>query len=129
MVKDLILLSRPWNVDLIQHKLSYDFNIIPSIPLVGSGVPGELCWHYTADGCYTMKIWFNLGMGQSSLNASTSSQTLSSFWKKIWHSPLPKKVLIFIWRVLSNAIPPNVLFRQRGVWVSPQCSYCDLEVL
>ena len=129
MVKDLILPTRSWNLDLIQLKLPLDVNSILSIQLAGSEVPDELCWHYSADGCYTVKSGYNVGLERSSLSASTSSHALSSFWKKIWHSPLPKKVLIFIWRVLSNAIPTNVLFRSRRVRVSPHCSCCDLEVV
>lgn len=47
MVKDLILPSRLWNLYLIHHKLSYDVNSILFIHLAGSGVPNELCWHYS----------------------------------------------------------------------------------
>ena len=42
---------------------------------------------------------------------------------------LPRKILVFIWRVLNDAIPTNFLLHKRGIHSSIFCDRCDLDLV
>lgn len=48
-------------------------------------------------------------------------------WKKLWSLKLPRKIIIFAWRVLNSAIHTNFYLSHRGVNFNIFCTQCDMH--
>ena len=100
---------------------------ILSIPPVSFSTCDHLVWHYTATGQFTVKS-YHLGFANKFLEEGSSLDSMELFWKWFWKIKLPRKILIFMWRVLNNDIPTNLLLWRKGVRVSFFCNRCDRDL-
>ncbi|KAK2664867.1 hypothetical protein Ddye_003441 [Dipteronia dyeriana] len=76
-----------------------------------------LCWHYTADGNYSVKSGYKLGNESEYLNRASCSGSglLESWWKTLWHLEIPTKVKVFIWRACRHCIPTRQCLAARHI--------------
>ena len=129
LVKDLILPSGSWDINLVSQVLPLDVDDVLAIPINAASDSDCLVWHYDSRGCYSVKSGYFLGLAGRSTGAGSSSNSLAQFWKKLWHSRLPRKILIFGWRALNNALPISSLLRLRGVCAYAGCARCGRIML
>ncbi|KAK2657966.1 hypothetical protein Ddye_011018 [Dipteronia dyeriana] len=119
--------SGAWNVPLIRHLfLEVDAYVIFSIPTSATHVVDTLCWHYTADGNYSVKSGYKLGNESEYLNRASSSGSglLESWWKTLWHLEIHTKVKVFIWRACRHWIPTRQCLAARHIPVEGVCPIC-----
>lgn len=50
------------------------------------------------------------------------------FWKDLWRTCATPKIVIFLWRVMSNSIPSKSNLFKRKTVTDPRCSICNEEV-
>ena len=60
----------------------------------------------------------NLGQGPGAMNPHP-------LWEAIWKLRVPRKVKIFVWRVMQNFLPCKVTLASRHVKTSAQCPVCN----
>ncbi|KAK2656774.1 hypothetical protein Ddye_009826 [Dipteronia dyeriana] len=116
--------SGAWNVPLIRQLfLEVDAFAILSIPTFATQAVDTLCWHYTADGNYSVKNGYKLGNELEYLNKASSSGLglLESWWKTLWHLKIPTKVKVFIWRACRHWIPTRQCLAARHIPVEGVC--------
>lgn len=86
-----------------------------------------LVWHYTNRGEYSVKSEYYIArklhesypsMIYNSAGTS-SSQSWSALWKKVWSIPLPRKLSIFLWILLKDRLPCNALLHEKIMHVDP----------
>ena len=99
-VSDLIdPTSGTWGIQLLQQTFNEeDVQLILQIPIQGGDVD-TLAWHFDKKGKFSVKSAYQVVLGKQARNsahdvASSSSQNVqcrTTFWKKLWRLPLPKK--------------------------------------
>ncbi|KAK2644861.1 hypothetical protein Ddye_020056 [Dipteronia dyeriana] len=107
-VSQLKMESGGWNVPLIRHLfLEVDAFTILSIPMITTQAVDTLCWHYTADGNYSIKSWYKLGIELKDSNRASFSGLghLESWLRTLWHLKIPSKVKDFIWKACRHWLP------------------------
>ncbi|KAM6574504.1 uncharacterized protein LOC115696411 [Cannabis sativa] len=72
-----------------------------------------------------VKLGYHLAETIDKNNDSSTFSSNSNWWKRLWALKLPKKVKIFVWRVINDDLPTAVNLLHRKVIQSSACSLCN----
>ncbi|XP_030479177.1 uncharacterized protein LOC115696415 [Cannabis sativa] len=120
--------SGTWDVGKLQS--CFDESMVKDIlavPISGHYGHDKQIWEKESSGCFTIKSAYHLAFSNQDLPSSSSFSDSKKFWKRVWSSPAPPKVKLFIWRLLSNAIPVAFSLFKKCVIDSPLCPICKME--
>uniref|UniRef100_A0A803P5C9 RAB6-interacting golgin n=1 Tax=Cannabis sativa TaxID=3483 RepID=A0A803P5C9_CANSA len=87
----------------------------------------EIVWEYDSSGIFSVKSAYHLAFSHQDLPSTSSPDNSKKFWSKIWTSKIPPKVKIFIWRLLSQAIPVAFSLYKKCILDSPLCPLCKIQ--
>uniref|UniRef100_A0A803Q7D4 Reverse transcriptase zinc-binding domain-containing protein n=1 Tax=Cannabis sativa TaxID=3483 RepID=A0A803Q7D4_CANSA len=125
-VEHYISSDRQWDFSLLQqHFGQIDIDRILSLSLSPYQREDKLIWHHSENGSYTVKSGYHLAENLEKMNDSSTSNTIRSWWNRLWALNLPKKVKIFSWRVINDALPTAVNLMHRKISPSTACSLCN----
>ncbi|XP_060965559.1 uncharacterized protein LOC133034485 [Cannabis sativa] len=120
-VSHYISADRKWDTRILEnHFGAIDIERILSIPL--SSLPREdlLIWHHSYTGVYSVKSGYHLAASLETLDSHSPSSSNRQWWNRFWSLSLPKKVKIFAWRFINDALPTAVnlvlCHRAKAVW-------------
>ncbi|XVE86623.1 hypothetical protein DITRI_Ditri18aG0048900 [Diplodiscus trichospermus] len=113
------------DVDFIKGVFD-DRNIdaILNVPLL-STVEDTYVWHYTTNGCYTVKSGYHIALN---LITNATALSLPGRWPKLWNLQMPAKAKKFLWRLCRGCLPTKEALRLRGVQVPLTCSMCSCNI-
>uniref|UniRef100_A0A803PZ76 Reverse transcriptase domain-containing protein n=1 Tax=Cannabis sativa TaxID=3483 RepID=A0A803PZ76_CANSA len=128
MASGLIWKVGTWDVGKLQscfdESMIYD---ILEVPISGSYGHDKLIWEKESSGCFIVKSAYHLAFSNQDLPSSSSFSDFKKFWTRIWSLIAPPKVKLFVWRLLSNAIPVAHSLFKKCVINSPLCPVCKME--
>ena len=81
---------------------------INSIPLSRIGSPDRLVWHYEKKWANTVNNGYKLLTKAYMEESKQGMRTNQKLWKKIWATSLPRKIQVFLWRILHEILPINM---------------------
>uniref|UniRef100_A0A803PIR6 Reverse transcriptase zinc-binding domain-containing protein n=1 Tax=Cannabis sativa TaxID=3483 RepID=A0A803PIR6_CANSA len=109
---------------LQQHFGAMDIQRILSILLSPIPKNDKIIWHHSDTGCYTVKSGYHLAISLDSKDDHSSSSTNRRWWNWLWSLKLPKKVKIFAWRLVNDALPTAVNLAHKKIAPSAACALC-----
>jgi len=130
-VKDLINLDgRCWNRDLLQDLFfQVDIDLIcKKKPVVD--MDDFWVWLHSKSGEYSVKsgYWLVFQSNKPELLFKACRQPSTNGLKeKIWSTSTFPKIKLFLWRILSAALPVADQILRRGMNVDPCCQICGQE--
>ncbi|WRX13676.1 Reverse transcriptase zinc-binding domain - like 4 [Theobroma cacao] len=102
---------------------------ILSIPLSIRQIPDCQVWFDTKNGSYTVKSGYKfLGSTLDNVTNTSSSVQGNWLWKKLWHCAVPRKTMLFMWKVIHDILPTRSELIKRGVNIELMCPLCEIEV-
>lgn len=115
-----------WDVGKISNLYPSDMVItIQSILLSKLGNRDKLVWTQSLDGIYNCKDGYKL-LTHSDWQMVHPRIRLAEFpWKDFWRVKVPHRILLFIWRLLLNAIPLLDILQKHHIQVNNVCPFCD----
>uniref|UniRef100_A0A803QDG1 Reverse transcriptase domain-containing protein n=1 Tax=Cannabis sativa TaxID=3483 RepID=A0A803QDG1_CANSA len=120
--------SGTWDVSKLQSYFDESMiHDILAVPVSGFYGHDKLIWEKENSGCFTVKSAYHLAFSNQDLPSSSSFSESKKFWTKIWSSSAPPKVKLFVWRLLSKAIPVAFSLFKKCVINSPLCPVCKME--
>ena len=75
-------------------------------------------------GAYTVKSGYKLLTKAYMVNNNIGGSTDQKMWKRIWGTSLPRKIHVFLWRILHGILPVNVNLERKKIMVEKTCSRC-----
>ncbi|KAL5552091.1 hypothetical protein UlMin_002267 [Ulmus minor] len=124
-VSSLITASGSWDSSLIRNSFHEDeAEAILSLPLPRRSTPDTLLWHYDKSGHYTVRSGYWLANKCRSV-PSSSTTSLSSWWKRFWRLRVPSKIRVFIWKAFHNWISSSSNLANHGVPTQKRCVICN----
>ncbi|KAL5550571.1 hypothetical protein UlMin_000747 [Ulmus minor] len=99
-------------------------NAILSLPLPRRATSDSLIWHYHKSGRYTVRSGYWLASQCRSIPSSSTS-SITHWWKKFWRLRIPSKIRIFLWKAYHNWIPSSVNLVRHGVPSKNRCLICN----
>ncbi|XP_023907861.1 uncharacterized protein LOC112019574 [Quercus suber] len=121
--------TKCWNADLVRRTfLPFEASTILNMPLNFSLPDDKMIWIGNKKGMFTVKsaYYIALSIAEPSLSGESSSgNSCSPLWRKMWHLNILAKVRIFAWRCCMNALPTMQNLRIRGVNTDGYCPICD----
>lgn len=130
-VKDLIVTeSRNWNYEILED-LFYprDILLITKIkPVVSKD--DFWCWVHTKSGEYSVKSGYWLAFKTNKVDiilAATIEPSINGLKELVWAINTSPKIKMFLWRVLSAALPVSDQLEHRGMTVDIRCQICGEE--
>ncbi|KAL0446293.1 UNVERIFIED_CONTAM: putative mitochondrial protein [Sesamum latifolium] len=122
-----------WNESRLQALFSpSEISCIKSIPL-GKYTVDRIIWHFNTNGKFLVKSAHHLAVQIQSMHSPSSSSNLgngipnSEDWKFVWNRAVPRKTMIFCWKVCHNALPTLSNLAKRRVDVCNFCPVCSKE--
>ncbi|KAK9998718.1 hypothetical protein SO802_018321 [Lithocarpus litseifolius] len=132
VVQDLFIPgTKTWDSEIIDRLfLPWEAECIKSIPLSDHQHSDLLIWHYTPDGCYSVRSAYRfLAVAQSQDQPSSSNIEASKrLWKGVWKIEVPNKVRHFIWRAVGESLPTKKNLMKRCIVSDALCGLCESEV-
>ena len=129
-VNDLIdPVTGEWDEQLIRDNFWHiDAKRILQIPLHHQVTEDYVAWHLTKTGIFSVrsayyKEWEDTYNDSTSLSRHGGSRP-HPVWRKIWSLRFPRKIKIFLWRCLHNAIPCFCVLADRHIGSISQCPIC-----
>lgn len=89
------------------------------MPVISSN--DTVVWHYSKDGCYTVKSGYRLIM--NGICDSTHLRVPGDWWK-LWDLRVPPKIKSFLWRAARDCLSTRVKLATRGVHSTSFCVIC-----
>lgn len=84
-----------------------------------------MIWHFEKNGLYSVKSGYMVAQKRLPTSiASSSSGSLSEWWKALWKLNVPSKIRMFIWRLCFDRLPTRSNLVKRGVDVQNCCVHC-----
>ena len=116
-----------WNAQLVDTMfLSFEAQRIKGIPICVTNQKDCVSWPKCRTGLYSVKSGSQLlceaeanGVPSGSMN-----EGVKIFWKHIWHTKVPNKIKVFLWRACSNTLPTKVGLHKRKVVDNTICEQC-----
>uniref|UniRef100_A0A803QG02 Reverse transcriptase domain-containing protein n=1 Tax=Cannabis sativa TaxID=3483 RepID=A0A803QG02_CANSA len=125
-IEHYITHDRQWDLNLLrQHFGQIDIDRILSLSISPNSREDRLIWHHSDFGSYTVKSGYHLAVQLDKINESSTSDLNHGWWNRLWALKLPKKVKIFAWRVINDALPTQVNLMHRKISVVASCSLCN----
>lgn len=122
--------ARMWNRELLED-LFYPVDIeliLKHKPVVSK--EDFWCWVHTKSGEYSVKsgYWLAFNTNKSELiQDATVDPSLNGLKELVWSIQTAPKIKLFLWRVLSAALPVADQLRHRGIRVDTRCQICGGE--
>ena len=119
--------QRQWKIEVLENTLiSFEVEIIRTIPLSRTNQLDVLTWPYNPKGEYTVKVGYqflqkefqNTQPGQSDLSR------LEPLWQAIWNLPVLSKVKNLIWRATKNSLPSKDNLVRQKIIQDAGCEAC-----
>ena len=110
--------------------LPFEADTILKIPLSQRLLEDTLIWIRNKRGVFTVKSAYYIAAKlqlDKDLGESSSGDSSSIIWKKLWKLKLPPKIKIFSWRACVNGLPVYVKMAERGIHLSCDCPVCGEE--
>lgn len=88
------------------------------------------CWKHNKSGAYTVRsgYWKATQLHKVELLQVANAQpSLNGIKEQIWSVLSPTKIKIFMWKVVSGAIPVAEKLRSRGMTIDLRCQICGME--
>ena len=124
-----------WKANVVRTLfLPFEANMILKIPLSQQLPEDSLIWIGNKRGVFTVKSAYHIAaklQSDKDLGESSSGDSRSIIWKKLWKMKLPPKIKIFAWRACANSLPVYVKMAERGIQLCCDCPVCgeDFESL
>ncbi|XP_075655679.1 uncharacterized protein LOC142625834 [Castanea sativa] len=107
-----------WNTQLVDSIfLPFKAQRIKGIPNYVTNQEDCVSWPKCKIGLYSMKSEYQI-LCEAKTNGGPSRSTdegVKLFWKHIWHTKVPNKIKVFLWRACSNALPTKVGLHKRKI--------------
>ena len=116
-----------WKSNLVhQHFLPHEARLILGIPLSPRFPSDRVVWSLTPSSKFSTSSAYKLLAATASVSqaGSSSSEQLHLFWRRIWRLRVPNKIIHFIWRACTNALPTKCNLRRRKIFSSDTCELC-----
>ncbi|KAL2939352.1 hypothetical protein RDABS01_000184, partial [Bienertia sinuspersici] len=81
-------------------------------------------WLYSKDGFYSVRSAYYIQLQGTYCIPSTSNNSSSNLWNRIWRTKVPTKIKNFAWRSCKNGIPVKVNLVKRSACVDSRCQLC-----
>ncbi|XP_065622475.1 uncharacterized protein LOC136064535 [Quercus suber] len=124
--------TRWWKVDVINATfLPHEANTILKIPLNYNPPNDCLIWMGNKSIEFTIKSAYHIASGivdSFEEGESTSSNSRTLLWKRIWQQKVPRKLKIFAWRICVNGLPTMQNLNHKGIHCSRFCPLCDKAI-
>jgi hypothetical protein len=107
-----------WNKELIQAEfMEEEAQVISSIPLNPLKSEDKLIWRCSANGDFSVRSAYHLGMELQESKGGQCSYTgkEEDFWKVVWALEIPNVAKLFIWRACNELLPTRVNLVRRKV--------------
>ena len=126
-VNDLLIPGvKEWDCELIHDLFGVrDVNAIQKVPLYSGCLEDIRIWHFSKNGCYTVKSGYRLAVNLMRLNEDFG---VAGNWHKLWHLQIPPKVRNFLWRAGRDCLPTRSKLQSRGIPVPLCCLMCNRDV-
>lgn len=130
-VNDLIdQVGRSWDVAILEeHFFPRDVELIlKSKPALSS--PDFKVWKHNKSGDYSVKsgYWLaNQVFKEPEMLSASMQPSLNGIKDQIWSTLGPTKIKIFMWKVVSGAIPVADRLATKGIKIDPRCQICGLD--
>uniref|UniRef100_A0A803NQ77 CCHC-type domain-containing protein n=1 Tax=Cannabis sativa TaxID=3483 RepID=A0A803NQ77_CANSA len=125
-VEHYISIHQTWDLRILQtHFGDIDIQRILSIPLSPFPREDKLIWQHSDTGIYSVKSGYQLAASLETQHEHSSSSTNRQWWNRMWSLRLPKKLKIFLWRFINEALPTAVNLAHRKISSSNACSLCQ----
>ncbi|KAG7570254.1 Reverse transcriptase zinc-binding domain [Arabidopsis thaliana x Arabidopsis arenosa] len=130
-IKDLMdQETRTWDPGLLEeHFFPRDAAIILKIKPVLSS-PDFFTWKHNKSGDYSVRSGYWLACQEykkEEISFASQLPSLNGIKDQIWKLQAPSKIKIFIWKVVSGAIPVAESLNSRGMNVDLRCQLCGAE--
>ncbi|XP_050249054.1 uncharacterized protein LOC126696338 [Quercus robur] len=124
--------TRWWKIDVIHATfLPHEASTILKIPLYYNLPEDCFIWIGNKRGEFTVKSAYHIASGivdSMEEGESTSSNSWTLLWKRIWQQKVPPKIKIFAWRSCVNGLPTMKNLNHRGVHCSSFYPLCDKAI-
>ena len=130
-VCDLLLPnSHNWNISALEDNFyPQDIEIILKIkPVISS--PDFYIWNHSRSGDYTVRSGYWFAEKEANKEAFVSGgllPSLNGIKDRIWSLDTAPKIKIFLWKVISGALPVSDKLIERGMKIDTRCQICGLE--
>lgn len=106
-----------------------EVDIILRIPLSLRRTEDRLVWHYDKKGMYSVRNGYHgARMEEGKKDSASSSNGVvgakGKYWNVIWHSKIPPKVRVFVWRLVKGILPTWELLVRRVPLTDARCVFC-----
>ena len=123
-----------WNISTVKSVfLSYEAEVILSIPISPSFPEDALIWAWMKKGDFSVKCayqvaykWLAKDRGRGAGGEESNPRKKKEFWKVIWDLNCPSKVKFFLWRACKNILPTNYCLWRWKVSMVDECVHCGL---
>lgn len=122
--------ARNWNSEILDD-LFYPMDIeliVKHKPVVSK--EDFWCWVHSKSGEYSVKsgYWLAFKTNKSELiQKATMEPSLNGLKELVWSIQTAPKIKLFLWRVLSAALPVADQLRQKGIKMDTRCQLCGGE--
>uniref|UniRef100_A0A803PRA7 Reverse transcriptase zinc-binding domain-containing protein n=1 Tax=Cannabis sativa TaxID=3483 RepID=A0A803PRA7_CANSA len=101
-----------------------DIDRIMATPLSSYPREDKLFWHHSNSAIYNIKSGYHLAESLQWKDTSSPSNSPRKWWDRFWSLNVPKKIKIFAWRVINDAIATAVNQLHRKISHTVECSLC-----
>ena len=108
--------TKTWHQILLQEMFDTEEAVsVNSMPLSRIRSPNRLVWHYKKKRVYTVKSGYKLLSKAYMEESDQGMRTDKKLLKKIWPTSLPRKIHVFLRRILHEILPVNMNLESRKI--------------
>ncbi|XP_074314632.1 uncharacterized protein LOC141649858 [Silene latifolia] len=131
-IADLYSASGGWDEERVRH--IFDEGVVDhvlAIPVYASQAQDRIFWKHTTNGEYSVKSGYGVAFNHFMLKHASvkdktrmSEKSISFCRKFMWKLHVPQKWKVFLWRLISDALPTGSGLDKRGIHVDSSCKVC-----
>ncbi|CAN1294631.1 Putative ribonuclease H protein At1g65750, partial [Linum perenne] len=111
-----------WDVEHIEMMFNErDATLILSMPPPDPRRRDRLVWHFSRNGCYTVRSAYRVVMERV---RNQGVLHVGGDWTSLWKLRLPPKIKQFGWRLGRGAVLTRTMLNLRGIHVMQDCGCC-----